>query len=37
VLAYCYFQTGDFQNASVCYLELTKICPDIGEYSYYLA
>ncbi|CDW79337.1 tpr domain containing protein [Stylonychia lemnae] len=37
VLAFCYFQTGDFQNASLCYSELIKICPEITEYSYYLA
>jgi tetratricopeptide repeat protein 30 len=37
VLAYCYFNISDFQNAATCYQELTAICPEVLDYSHHLA
>ena len=35
VLAYCYFQVGDYQQAAQAYAELSKLCPEITDYQYY--
>lgn len=37
LLAYCYFQTQDFINASNCYEQLTVLFPEEIHYKLYYA
>ena len=37
LLAYCHYQTGDFQNAIQSYEQLMRLCPDVDSYTLYYA
>lgn len=33
LLAYCYYNTQDFNSAANCYEQLSSICPDVPDYK----
>ena len=37
LLAYCYYQLGDFVNSADCYEQLTELHPDVDYYRLYYA
>eukprot|EP01059_Diplonema_ambulator_P006393 TRINITY_DN16110_c0_g1_i1.p1 TRINITY_DN16110_c0_g1~~TRINITY_DN16110_c0_g1_i1.p1 ORF type:complete len:673 (+),score=213.55 TRINITY_DN16110_c0_g1_i1:74-2092(+) len=37
LLAYSYYQMGDYGNSAIMYEQLTKICPYVDEYQIYYA
>jgi len=37
LLGYCYFQVQEYYNATECYSELVRLCPEVQNYRLYLA